>query len=386
LARILIGWELGAGEGHSTRQLKLAQLLAKRGHEPLFAPQQIGPFAAQGPTWQAPVWPRLLGPLSRRYAVAPATMGDMLAYLGLDDRQVMAAMIMAWDRVVADARPDVVVAEYAPLLQLAVRGRLPCVAWGTGFSLPPADMREFPSLFGEAPAVAEPTLLAGLNGALASTGRKPLGSLPKIFAADRSLAATFTELDPYRQWRSEPVSAPAVTGSTAPAAHDGKELFVYLNTPARRPEALIQALVQARLPMRIYDPLIDDRAAAALGNSGIAVEREPVPFSQVAAGSRLVVSHGGLGFASSSLIAGLPQVIIPFDQEKRLTAEALARLGLCRQVDVQGLDAGALVAVLRSAWDDDEFHARSREAAPGFRERMAPSAEETAADLVEELV
>jgi len=386
LARILIGWELGAGDGHSTRQLKLAQLLTERGHEPLFAPQQIGPFAVHGPTWQAPVWPRLLGPLSRRYALPPATMGDMLAYLGLDDRQAMAAMIMAWDRVVADARPDVVVAEYAPSLQMVVRGRVPCVAWGTGFSLPPADMPEFPSLSGEAAVVPETALLASLNDALADTGRKPLAALPEVFAADRSIAATFTELDPYRQWRCEPLSAPAVPESIPLAASDGAEVFVYFNTPARRPEALLQALVQSKLTLRIHDPLIDERAAAVLESKGIAVEREPVAFTQIAARSRLVVSHGGLGFASSALLAGLPQVVIPFDQEKRLTAEALVELGLCRQVDVQGLEAGALVAVLRSAWDDDEFHARAREAAPAFRERMEPSAEEAAADVVEEFI
>ena len=52
-------------------------------------------------------------------------MGDNLAYLGLNDLEAMAAMIMAWDRVILDARPDAVIAEYAPMLQLAARGRVP---------------------------------------------------------------------------------------------------------------------------------------------------------------------------------------------------------------------------------------------------------------------
>lgn len=385
MARILIGWELGAGGGHGTRQLALAKMLVERGHTPLFAPQQVGPFAAHAPTWQAPVWPRLLGPLSRRYAVPPATMGDMLAYLGLDDVDAMTAMIMAWDRIIADARPDAVVAEYAPVLHLAARNRIPCLGWGTGFSLPPAELANFPSLTGGAAVIPETALIEGLNLALRRAGRAPLSALPEIFAADRSVVASFRDLDPYRDRRSGPYSAPALKGKIPEASGDGDELFVYLNTPANRPAGLVQGLIQAGLPTRIHDPAIAPDVQLALEAQGIKVERDPVSFAEIASRSRLVLSHGGLGFSSSALLAGLPQVIVPFDLEKRLTGEALAELGVCRIVAPQ-VEARAFAALLRSAWDDEAMRARASAVAPEFRARMSPAAEEAAAEFLEELM
>jgi UDP:flavonoid glycosyltransferase YjiC (YdhE family) len=386
LARILFGWELGAGRGHSSRLIELAQVLRQRGHEPLFAPQQIGPFAAHGPIWQAPVWPRLLGPLSRRYAQQPATMGDMLAYLGLDDQEAMSAMVLAWDRVVADARPDAIVAEYAPMLQLAARHRVPCLAWGTGFSLPPADLPTFPGFTDRSAVVSEEQLLTSLNDSLVRAGRPPLESLPAIFAADRSLVSSFRELDPYREWRSGPAGVPAINGEVPLATGGGEEIFVYLNTAVRRPDSFWRGLAGARLPIRIYDPTIDDGNAGALEKAGLKVERVPVSFADIAARSRLLVSHGGLGFCSSALLAGIPQVVIPFDQEKMLTAEALEALGVGRHVRLEGLQANEFADALLSAWSDDRLHARAQAVAPAFRERMSTTAEEEAADIVEQLL
>lgn len=386
MARILLGWELGAGNGHISRLLELAAILAARGHEPLFAPQQIGPFSALWPTWQAPVWPRLLEPLFRRYPRRPATMGDNLAYLGLDDSEAMAGMIMAWDRVILDTRPDAVIAEYAPMLQVAAKGRVPTLAFGTGFTLPPSQMPHFPSLFGKSAVVSEHSLLSALNTSLRRTNRKTLMALPEIFAADHSLVATFEELDPYRQWRCEPVAAPAICGPVPLAAGKGEELFVYFNGKSDRPNAFWQALVDSRLSVRVYDTILNDDDVTMLEGVGICVVRTPVRFEEIVARSRLLLSHGGLGFVSSGLLAGLPQIIIPFDGEKLLTANAVAGSGGCLLASFKGLKTDTFAAFLRAAWSNEALHAQARAAAPGFRSRMNKTVEVEAADIVETLL
>ena len=68
------------------------------------------------------------------------------------------------------------------------------LAFGTGFSLPPAHMPHFPSLFGNPAVVSELSLLATLNDSLRRTDRTPLVALPEMFAADFSLVATFAAL------------------------------------------------------------------------------------------------------------------------------------------------------------------------------------------------
>jgi rhamnosyltransferase subunit B len=352
----------------------------------LFTPQQIGPFAAHGPIWQAPVWPRLLQPLGRNFPRPPATMGDILAYSGLDDPEAMTAMIMAWDRILQDSRPDAVVAEYAPMLQLAARGRVPVLGFGTGFSLPPEHLPAFPSFTGQPAVCPEPQLLSGLNSSLEKTGREPLAALPAIYAAGRNLVASFSELDPYREWRREPVGAPAVSGPVPLSTGEGEELFIYFNGTARRPGAFWQAVADSRLPARVHDPLIGDADAATLERAGIRVARAPVAFPEIAERSRLLLSHGGSGFVSSGMMAGLPQIIIPFDVEKKLIAGALAERGLCLRASFEGLKPEAFAAFLHSAWSDAALRTRAQAAAPGFRERAKVPTEVEAANLIEAML
>ena len=313
-------------------------------------------------------------------------MGDNLAYLGLDDSEAMAAMIMAWDRLILDARPDAIIAEYAPMLQVAAKGRVPTVAFGTGFSLPPAQMPSFPGLFGNASVVPEASLLIALNESLRRTNREPLGALPEIFAADRSLVATFEELDPYRQWRHEPVGAPAIRGPVPLSTGEGNEVFIYFNGKTKRPNAFWQGLVDSRLPVRVYDPLLNQDDLTALEGAGIRVARTPVPFDEIVERSRLLISHGGLGFVSSGLLGGLPQIIIPFDGEKLLTAKAAGGCGACLLAGFDGMRSDAFADFLRTAWSDESLHVRARAAAPGFQARVVRPAELEVADMVETLL
>ena len=100
----------------------------------------------------------------------------------------------------------------------------------------------------------------------------------------------------------------------------------------------------------------------------------------------MLLSHGGSGFVSSGLMAGLPQVIIPFDVEKRLIANALAERGLCLMSTFAGLDPEPFAVFLRAAWDDDALRGRAEAAGPDFRARVPVPSVIEAADKVELLL
>jgi hypothetical protein len=385
LARILLGWELGAGRGHAVRLAALERALSARGHEVIFAVQQIGSIAADE-VWQAPLWPGQLTTLARRAATTPATMGDILAVLGLGEPGAASALIGAWDRMLAKIRPDVVVAEFAPGLMLAAHGRVPLLAIGTGFALPPPVMDCFPSLTGKPRVHEEGQLLQTVNQALARWGRPPRSALPGIFAADRTHAGVFTELDPYRRWRSEPVVAPSAIRPGRIASGEGAELFVYMNASEARPAAFWQGLVASRLKVRLYDPSLTPADREILSNAGILVESQPVAFDLIVARSRLLLSHCGLGFVSSALMAGLPQILAPYDIEKRLIAASVEEMGLGRRMTFESLDAAAFAQFLRETFADDALARRARAAAPGFRSRMGDADGPDAARAIEELL
>ena len=97
MARIWIGWELGAGLGHVTRLMKVADGLAARGHEPIFALRNlVEPWPAykhcKYRILQAPMYHSRPGP-RRRYRAS--AVSDIFALLGFDNVDELLAMVLA---------------------------------------------------------------------------------------------------------------------------------------------------------------------------------------------------------------------------------------------------------------------------------------------------
>jgi rhamnosyltransferase subunit B len=387
VARVLLGWELGAGLGHAARLRGVAERLIAEGHAVAVALQRIDaaerlPAGCQ--VFQAPIWPRLLGSVAPPDGTAPATLGDILYRLGLDRPESFAGLIAGWDTILKSARPDVVVADFAPALLAASRGRVPTILAGNGFDAVPPHLERFPSLTGQNAVYDESGMLADVQAVLARSGRSLPDRLPALFTADRVLAGSFAELDPYGSWRRTPVCAPSVL---PPIGENGRgdELFVYGAGPLLRSRPLIDGLIRARIPIRAYFPEASVAQRRELEAAGFRVEEAALPFAEIARCARVVMSHGGLGFASSALAAGVPQIVIHYDLEKRLTGEAVTRLRLGGHVALNAIDPGAFAGSLREFFADESFQRRAREAAPGFRARLTPAQEDLVRDAVAEL-
>ncbi|ARS27032.1 nucleotide disphospho-sugar-binding domain-containing protein [Sphingomonas sp. KC8] len=387
MARILIGWELGSGSGHTLKLIDIAAELRRRGHEPILAVQQTGAMPADYPLWQAPLWPALITTRRRNATASPSTYGDILVALGLMEPGAVSGLLRGWEAIFAAVRPDAVIAEFAPALMLAARGRAPLLAIGSGFGLPPATLPAFPSLTGAGAVQDERRALAHLNRELAVAGLPAIGALPAIFHADRTLVQAFRELDPYRPWRpAGDYASPHMTEGAAIADGRGEEVFVYLNGQRPGLEGLLGGLAGCGLPVRLHDPLIAEADIAILERAGLTFERQRVPFARIAERSRMIIGYGGLGLASAALCAGVPQMIFPFDIEKRMTAAALEEAGLGLRVELAGMDRAAIAALLIKAFADDALAARAIAAAPGFRARAAVPCAQATADAVDELL
>jgi len=372
MARILLGWELGANRGHVSRLLPIAAALGDAGHEVAIAVQNIGMIPTDriaGLTLlQAPVWPRLLSNDIAAPGPATASMGDILVRLGLDRAESLPALVAAWHNLFAAFRPDLAIGDFAPAMGLAARGRMPVIAIGNGFALPPPDMPRFPVLLGSAAVHDEAETLARANAGLAAIGEPELGGLPGLFACDLALVGDFAPLDPYADWRRGGYSSPSVSippPTIAPAG--GDEVFVYGFARAMQGTLLWDGLAAAGLPVRVYAPDMPGALAQALSEKGFHVEPAPLPFAEIARRSRILVSHGGHGFVCSGLLAGLPQVVTHYDLEKRLTGEALAAAGLGGHVALGAIRTEAFAASLQTLYRADMAQADCRRRASEFQ-------------------
>ena len=375
MARILLGWELGGGQGHKVRLAAVARELLGRGHEAVVALQRtdIGELhlpdgAAQ---LRAPLWPGLAKRVPPDPQRPSASMGDILARLGLCSADTTEAMVRGWDEHLTAVQPDAVIADYAPMLLVAAHGRVPTLTVGGGFALPPAEMESFPSLSGQPKRFDEDRLLEAANAGLAAAGRGPLPSLPSLFASDAALVAPFEELDPYRGRRRDPAYvSEAPDALPAIANGSGDELFVYGGARFLRSQPLWEALRLSGLKVRVHVPGMGAALAAALRRIGMVAEPSFVRLGSIAERSRLIVNHGGLGMVTTAMLTGIPLAILHYDLEKRLIAEAATGLGLGIRMPLGAIAAERLAADLVRAAEDQPLAARSRRIAAALRARL----------------
>jgi rhamnosyltransferase subunit B len=378
MARILFGWELGANRGHIERLLPMAKRLLEQGHEVALALQQIDCAGLDRDPrialWQAPVWPRLLINNIQDGSRRVATMGDILAQLGLDRPGCLAAMVSGWDMIFAAFRPDVVVADYAPALLTAARGRIPTISVGDYFSCPPYQLDRFPSLTGTPNAYDEDALLDTVDADLASVGRAPLAGLPALFAADHVMVGSFAELDPYRPLRIGDYCAPSIKLPLADGTGGGgDEFFVYAYNRISVDNPIWAGLAATRRTVRIH--MVDPAPAhlAVFKQFGCIYEPKPVPFPLIARRSCVAISYGGNGFTSACLVAALPQLMMPFDLEKLMTARAVDALGLGKMLGFSNLTADQVTETVTALASDAELAGKLRAMAPDFKSRMTMS-------------
>lgn len=376
MARILIGWELGANRGHIERITRIAEALAATGHEVALALQRLdapaGTLHPRITLWQAPVWPRLLVNAARPNGRPVATMGDILARVGLDRSETTAGLVAGWEAIIGAVSPAVIIADYAPMLLTAARGRIATVGVGTGFERVPGGMESFPSLNARAPAHDEAALLGGVNQALGRLGREALPALPELFHADVSLAGCFAELDPYAAWRNQPVVSPTIARSIpeAPGGR-GDELFVYGFEITMADSPLWDGIARSGLPVRVHVPKATADLQSRFARLGFAYEPNPLGFDRIAERSRILLSHGGNGFVSSALVAGIPQAVTHYDLEKRIAGHGVMRLGVGGQVALQTIKPETFATSLRALYEDETIRQRCLDLAPSFRARAA---------------
>jgi rhamnosyltransferase subunit B len=388
MARILIGWELGANRGHISRIAPVAAKLRGLGHEIAFALQQVdslGPSRDTSiPIFQAPVWPRLLASAAAPPRGTVSTMIDILSRLGLDKPGTLAAVMSGWDAILSAWKPDIVIGDFSPAMMCAANGRATTISVGTGFVQPPAHLDQMPRLSGE-PSFDEALALDIIDADLRSIGREPLRALPALFAADHQFVETFAEIDPYRGFRVTPLCAPGIAPAAFEASGSGDEIFVYAFVATMGKSLLWEALRISGRRVRVHIPDAPAEFIAELRRVGFIVETAPLPWTDIARRSRLVVSHGGHGFLCSALLAGLPQMVTHYDLEKKLHASALAAAGLGNSLPLHDVDVESFAAAINAAYDDSALAARVRAASPGFAARMKPGLADRLLDLMADI-
>ncbi len=331
MARILFAWELGGGFGHAGPLRVLANRLAERGHEPIFALRDVVTPAPlfrdrRYPVLQGPYWPKPFALRGRDHAIN--NYADILATCGYGQAGDLAAMVGAWDDLLALVKPDLVVVDNAPTLALALYERIPTIFTGYGFTLPPAHERSFPVLRDETPPLISELMLLRNVEAVQKRRKAPVPrTLTELFRGRFRAMTSLKELDPYRI-RQDAELGPLEAMPGPSMLPYQTSLFAYVGGDYGGVDPLVQALSLLKVPVHAF--LRDDAAVHApfLASRGATVYRDAPPLAEIVPQVTWVLSTGGHTTTHAALMGGRAQMLLPIHLETRITTDRLTELGV----------------------------------------------------------
>jgi UDP:flavonoid glycosyltransferase YjiC (YdhE family) len=363
----LLAWEGGSGRGHVVPLRTIAEAVSDRFTFDaalcrLDFKDELAAFCepVQGP-WL---------PYSGEYRKSQgdpvtATWGEFLADIGFRRPEILRESIGWWQGVMRECEISLVIGDHAPCALLAARGLgIPSVAIGGGYWLPPSNMETFPvllprfsrRLYDEAETVDI------INSVVPEFGIPELKRLPEVYVASDQLVFSLEMLDPYTEWRTQPLLPPIIGGTVEPTS-GGDEIFIYFSTTEKSDRGLMEAIGNLGVPARAFIPGIDDQAAENLTRLGVHVERSAVPVDLVAKRSRLMINAAQHGTLCMGLAAGLPQVAVPQQREQVYNAEAAERRGVLVNVDKENRGAERFRQIVLDAYEDAALARRARDLA-----------------------
>lgn len=369
MARILFALDLGAGYGHLTRVLPVADWLAARGHEAVLALRPGGagaPLLAGRPHRVVPAPTRIQPidgmPVADSYA-------DILLRTGHAEPAVLDGLLRGWLALYERERPALVVGEFAPSALLAARiaGRRLAMI-GCGFTLPPRTrpmprLRPWARIAPGRIALSEARALGAINAALSRFGAPGLAALEESLAVDRSFLCSFPEFDHYgdrpdadyygNMYMAGDGASPLWPG---PAGAPGAFAYLAADTPNLLP--LLGGLAANGMQTILHARGLTPHRRAQLPGEGLVVSDTPVRVVDVLAGCAMVVCHSP-NTAAAALLAGRPVLLLPSQVEQQMIARRLAAQGLALVLPTTAGEAECTEAV-RALYRDPRYLVAAR--------------------------
>lgn len=363
--RVLMCWEYGGGNGHVRRLKIIGDWLQRLGVKVIYGLRWPDVGSAVGipenAIRSAPNWPLLPTPSDATSKMTSATYGDYLAQMMLGPYDNLATRFQAWSELVEAERPDLIIADYAPSLSLLYFGRIPIVAIGDGYTLPPISLKSFPRLIDHVPIVfKEGVVVRRVNKALRPHNNKLIFYYPQINRADQTHLLSLPCLDPYRDQRDGGWLGSPGTRDIVLRMQPTQRMFAYFHESRQTDSRLIEGLIRARLPGKAIFSTPLRRTVRQLEAVGI---RTPdglvyLPFELLNCG--VLVHQGSAGMAMAGIAAGVPQVMIKTDLEKTLNANAIAARNAGVVLSWKRFEMPDLAIAIRNAADNPEMQKAAR--------------------------
>lgn len=317
--KILLGWQLGSGQGHIQRLVALAEKLEAYGHTPIFALKSYDLKGIDFP-WQRLEPPELV--FSGREA--SFTFSDVLATFGFDEVSLLRSHLAAWQKILRDVNPALVITDHAPGLVLAAQTIAPTIVIGSPFAVPP-PIETFPLIRCPAPpeSLERQQRVSDVIHQLSSINA-PLG---KLLTGDRSFIFSLPPLDWYAFWRVHPTYVSAHI-TPIPFCHTQLGQTQLGQTQLSQTQTDPTRMGQSQHANQVWSYLAADYPLRDLVLTTLRPTVDFKPMQEALRDKGLAIHHGGLTTSIACLLAGIPQLVLPRYIEQQLTTIGLQQLGV----------------------------------------------------------
>ncbi|MEQ5837771.1 glycosyltransferase [Marinobacter sp. NFXS9] len=339
MPHILLIWELGEDLGHLARLSKLAEAFMDRGHKVTLAAKDLSRAnvffrESRARLIQSPVWlPRLKRPRLTK------TLADILAYKGYGDVEGLSALVKAWRTLLEDAKPDLVIFDYAPTALLASRNLpIPRVIVSNSYSfpvpgIPVQDICPWIKAPFEAMQRNEQRVVDNVNQVAKRHALPAIHCIADLYEHDAAFHADLPEFDPFAAERTAPVYVGPPSNSMNFQACDwgsggGKRVFVYLKPGRQHVDAALKTLAKSNAIVRGYYAGTLTPELRALASPSFQLSGSPLDMAASLKGADKVVAHAGVGTVCDALLAGKPLFGLPTQIEQTFNAHQISDLGV----------------------------------------------------------
>jgi len=360
---MVLAWEAGANLGHFLRVKAIIDHWHKRGRNLVLG---MSPLVAHRHASQLGLLPCtkvVVGVAHSNEAGTsnPASFAGVLAAQGWINPQWLSAQLKDWLDLFEELRPSSVVLDYAPVAALASYGlRVPAIHVSSGFDAPPVEqlgIGRSRAQTGEI-SLAEAREIARIDDGLINITRAER-RLPTDIHLQAALAYPVRILDCLAQ--TDPYGArtkaqytpfvPSEAGATVSSwpefkGQQQKRAYVYLRNRSAT-DLVLRALADRQVSTLCFWP--GDGAGGLTHQYGasVGVHSQPLNLRQVLPQASLVISYASVGLATQSILAGVPQLLLPTDVEKQMVAQRLHQQRLGWWIDGKNLSRNVEVALDR---------------------------------------
>lgn len=293
-----------------------------------------------------------------------ASWADYLFAIGLDRPDTIRKNLMWWINTIYTYNVSILVAEYAPMALLAAKAvkladwDIEVVAIGSGYSVPPSHLAQFPQLMPQHSRIVtpEPAGLAQLNSVLAEFGMPALPNLSAIYDVDLALPMTFPFLDPYDGLRqTNPLCPPSFPIMPQPTA-TGTEVFIYFAESELDNPELVSAILNLPLPRRAHLPQTRPEILAKLADSGVIIEPNLLPIDALISQTRVFLHTANHGMICVAALAGIAQIAIPQHLEHAFHGQKAMEKGILHMTDMQNITSASIISAIMRIYHDTDMH------------------------------